>query len=193
MNRRSAAMTHLPHVSHGTLTAGHDCHHDDADRYRGTALPFAVHMTEPAGVDTLTPSARRRAVLSGILRERADPILERTVAETMRATDFAGLGHMVAARYLGTARASLPLALDALAADDPERSGLLDRYAATVKEIVAEGVPVFVQRSLVSLGFKVANGIARDGARARGFEPDELEDELRVFQRAFEARLFFGV
>lgn len=170
-----------------------DCDHDDADRYWGTALPFALYMTDPAGVEAPSRSARRRAALVEILRDRAEPILERTVAETLRATDFVGLGQMVAARYLVTARGSLPLALEALGADDHARNEALERYAGVVKEIVGEGVPTFVQRSLVSLGFKVANGIAREGARARGFEPDELEDELRVFQRAFEARLFFGV
>jgi hypothetical protein len=148
-------------------------------------------MSDLTTVDTPTRSTRRRAALVDILRDRAEPILERTVAETMRATDFVGLGQTVAARYLVTARASLPLALDALGAGDPDRSVDLDRCAGVVKHIVGLGVPAFVQRSLVSLGFKVASGIARDGARAHGFEPDELEDELRVFQRAFEARLFF--
>jgi hypothetical protein len=49
-----------------------------------------------------------------------------------------------------------------------------------------------VQRSLVSFGFRLANGVARDAAPGHGFEPDELEDELRVFQRALETRLFYG-
>jgi hypothetical protein len=69
---------------------------------------------------------------------------------------------------------------------------MCDEYAHLVKDLIRQGIPKFVQRSLVSLGFRAANGVARDGARHHGFEPDELEDELRVFQRAFEARLFYG-
>jgi hypothetical protein len=80
----------------------------------------------------------------------------------------------------------------ALAAPDPDRTRLFDENQHIVTDLVEIGVPRFVQRSLISLGFRFANGIARDGAQAQGFEPDELEDELRVFQRAFEARLFFA-
>lgn len=140
-----------------------------------------------------TRSEARRIALAEILRDRAEPILERTVAETLRATDFVGLGRTVAARYLAVTRGTLPLALDALAADDPERSELLDEYSAVVGEVTRQGVPTFVQRGLAKLGFRIATGVARDGAQPFGFDPDELEDELRVFQRAFEARLFFGL
>ncbi len=137
-------------------------------------------------------SERRRAALVTILGPRAESILERIVADAVRATDFVGLGRSVAERYSTLVRACLPFCLAALGASDPERTRLFDENAHIVRDLVAAGVPKFVQRSLVSLGFRVANGIARDGARAHGFEPDELEDELRVFQRAFEARLFFG-
>ena len=60
-----------------------------------------------------------------------------------------------------------------------------------MNDIVALGIPPSVQRGLVSLGFRIASGIARGEAREYGFAPDELEDELRTFQRAFEARLFY--
>jgi hypothetical protein len=128
-----------------------------------------------------------------ILEDRAEPILDRIVADALRATDFVGLGGSVAARYATIARKSIPLWLTALGAMDPQRARILDDNAHLIKELVAHGIPRFVQRSFVSWGFRAANGIARDGARAEGFEPDELEDELRVFQRAFEARLFFGL
>ncbi len=138
-------------------------------------------------------SERRRAALVAILGPRAESILERIVADALRATDFVGLGRSVADRYTTLARACLPFCLAALGASEPERTRIFDDNAHIVKDLVAAGIPKFVQRSLVSLGFRVASGIARDGARAQGFEPDELEDELRVFQRAFEARLYYGV
>jgi len=127
-----------------------------------------------------------------ILEHRADPILERIVTDTVRATDFAGLGQTVATRYAAIARGSLPVWLDALGAADPERTRIFDQNTHHVRELIGHGIPKFVQRALVTFGFRLANGMARDAAPSHGFEPDELEDELRVFQRAFEARLFYG-
>ena len=137
-------------------------------------------------------TATRRAALVSILGPRAESILERIVADAVRATDFVGLGRSVAERYASVSRACLPVCLAALGAPEPERTRLFEENAKVVRALVEVGVPKFVQRSLVSIGFRVSNGIARDGARTYGFEPDELEDELRVFQRAFEARMFYG-
>lgn len=146
---------------------------------------------EPEADPARDRGGRRRAALVAILQQRAEAILERVVTETVRATDFVGLGQTVATRYLATARESLPEALSALGAEERERARLLDGYTRYVRRILGEGVPSSVQRGLVSLGFRMARDIARDGARRQGFEPDELEDELRSFQRSFEARLFF--
>ena len=44
----------------------------------------------------------------------------------------------------------------------------------------------------MSFGFRLANSAARDAAPEHGFKPDELEQELRVFQRDLESRLFYG-
>jgi hypothetical protein len=148
-------------------------------------------LGEP-GPSAAPRSDRRRAALLAILGPRAAPILDRVVAETLRATDFVGLGRTVAQRYTTIARACLPFCLAALGAPDAERKRLFEENTHIVKDMVEVGVPRFVQRSLISLGFRIATGIVRDNARAQDFEPDELEDELRVFQRAFEARLFFG-
>ncbi len=136
-------------------------------------------------------SARRRSALVRILGRRADPILSTVVSDTLRSEDFAGLGQRVAARYLTKAREGLPACVDALGAADAERGRILREQAETVKLLVAEGVPPSVQRHLVALGFRVASGIARDGARIEGFAPDELEDELHAFRREFEST-FFG-
>jgi len=135
---------------------------------------------------------RRRTALVSILEHRADPILQRVVTDTIRATEFAGLGQTVATRYAAIARASLPVWLDALRAADRERAQILDQNTHYVHELIGHGIPKFVQRALVAFGFRLANGMARDAAQGHGFEPDELEDELRVFQRAFETRLFYG-
>jgi len=137
-------------------------------------------------------TAQRRAALVSILGPRAETILERIVADAIRATDFVGLGRSVAERYSTVSRACLPVCLAALGAPEAERTRLFEENAKVVRDLVEVGVPKFVQRSLVSIGFRVSNGVVRDSARTYGFEPDELEDELRVFQRAFEARMFFG-
>ena len=148
----------------------------------------------------MSPAVRTRRHAANVdARAHRDPQparrgdLDRVVAETVRATDFVGLGRTVAQRYTTVTRACLPFCLAALDAADTERTHLFDENAHIVRDMVEIGVPRFVQRSLTSLGFRVASGIARENARSQGFEPDELEDELRVFQRAFEARLFFGV
>ena len=43
------------------------------------------------------------------MEERTDLILERIVTETVRDTDYAGLGRTVACRFATIARASLPV------------------------------------------------------------------------------------
>jgi hypothetical protein len=151
-----------------------------------------VSLRETGLQVTESRSDRRRTALLVILSPRAEPILERVVADALRATDFVGLGRTIAQRYAAVSRACMPFFLAALAAPDPERTRLFNENQHVVRDLVDIGVPRFVQRSLVSLGFRFANSAARDGARAQGFDPDELEDELRVFQRAFEARLTLG-
>ena len=138
-------------------------------------------------------SEQRRIALVAILHDRAEWILDRVVADALRATDFVGLGHGVAQRYALTARRSLPVFLGALGASDPERERILRDSDDLIKQLIALGIPKFVQRSLVAWGFKAAYALARDGAPREGFDPDELEDELRVFQRAFEARFFYSL
>jgi hypothetical protein len=44
-------------------------------------------------------------------------------------------------------------------------------------------------KPLVSLGFRLAAREVRTHASAEGLAPEDLESELRVFQRAFEARI----
>ena len=159
----------------------------------GSSLPG--HMAEHAREiddDDDAQCERRRTALVSILEHRAHPILDRIVTDTLRATDFAGLGQSVATRYAAIARGSLPVWLDALGAPDPERTIIFDQNTHYVRELIGHGIPKFVQRALVAFGFRLAHGVARDAAAGQGFAPDELADELRVFQRAFEARLFYG-
>ena len=142
--------------------------------------------------DRARHAATRRAALARILERRAEPILSSVVSDALRTADFAGLGRTVAGRYLSRARTVLPACVDALGGADPARARILEEHAHVVKDLVADGVPPSVQRAVASLGFRVASGIARDGARVQGFAPDELEDELRVFRREFEAKFFTG-
>ena len=146
----------------------------------------------PASDRAAADATRRRSALASILDKRAEPILSSIVGDAVRTSDFVGLGPSVATRYVAKARAVLPACIEALGAPDAHRARILDDNAHVVKELVAEGVPPSVLRSLTSLGFRAANGIARDGARTHGFEPDELEDELRSFRRELETRFFAG-
>ena len=151
-------------------------------------------MNEPMReIDHDSDVERRRTALAAILEDRAESILDRIVAETVRATEFAGLGRTVAGRFATIARASLPVWITALGAPDHERARIFQHNTHYVREMIGHGIPKFVQRSLVSFGFRLANSAARDAAPEHGFEPDELEHELRVFQRDLETRLFYGV
>jgi hypothetical protein len=82
--------------------------------------------------------------------------------------------------------------ITALGAPDHERARIFQHNRHYVGEMIGHGIPTFVQRSLVSFGFRLANRVAREVAPEHGFAPDELEHELRVFQRDLETRLFYG-
>jgi len=85
----------------------------------------------------------------------------------------------------------MPACLDALEADDAQRIGLLDQAGVYIHELRAAGFQRFAMKPLTSLGFRLALREVKAHARAEGFDPEELEDELRVFQRAFEARIIY--
>lgn len=113
-------------------------------------------------------SYARRQALGRILRPRAFAIQDATLGHAYRATNFLGLGAMGAKRWAAISSRGLPKFLDALEAGDAERIRLLDEAGTFITDLRAAG-----------------------GAPAEGFDPEELEDELRVYQRAFEARIIY--
>ena len=135
-------------------------------------------------------SARRRA-LGRILRPRADAIQDSTLGHAYRATNFLGLGAVGAKRWASISSRGLPKFLDALEADDAERIRLLDEAGTFITDLRAAGFQRFAIKPLTSLGFRLALREVTAHAEAEGFDPEELEDELRVFQRTFEARIIY--
>jgi hypothetical protein len=133
----------------------------------------------------------RRQALGRILRPRADAIQDSTLGQAYRATNFLGLGAVAAKRWAAISRRAMPTCLEALEAGDAERIGLLDQAGVYIQEMRAAGFKRFAMKPLTSLGFRLALRDVKAHARAEGFDPDELEDELRVFQRAFEARIIY--
>jgi len=133
----------------------------------------------------------RRHALGRILRPRAATIQDNTLGQAYRATNFLGLGAVAARRWAAIGSRAMPKCLDALEADDAERIGLLDEAGTYFRGLAAAGFKRFAVKPLVSLGFRLALRDVKAQARAQGFEPEELEDELRVFQRAFEARIIY--
>ncbi len=133
----------------------------------------------------------RRQALGRILRPRADAIQDSTLGHAYRATNFLGLGAVGAKRWAAISRRGLPKVLDALEAGDAERGRLLDEASAFITDLRAAGFQRFAVKPLVSLGFRLALRDVAAHARAEGFDPEELEDELRVYQRAFEARIIY--
>ena len=76
-------------------------------------------------------------------------------------------------------------------AGDAERITLLEQAYGYILEIRAAGFQRFAVKPLTSLGFRLAMREVKAQAKAEGFDPEELADELRVFQRAFEARILY--
>ena len=137
------------------------------------------------------PSHARRQALGRILRPRAMAIQDDTLGHAYRATNFLGFGAVGARRWESITNRSVPKFLDALEAGDAERTRLLDQVSTYSTELRAAGVQRFAVKPLVSLGFRLVLREVTAHATEEGFDPDELEDELRVFQRAFEARLLY--
>jgi hypothetical protein len=133
----------------------------------------------------------RRQALGRILRPRAEAIQDNTLGHAYRATNFLGLGAIAAKRWAAISNRAMPSCLEALEADDARRIVLLDQAGTYIKELLAAGFQRFAVKPLVSLGFRLAQREVKVHARAEGFDPEELEDELRVFQRAFEARIMY--
>ena len=135
-------------------------------------------------------SARRQA-LGRILRPRADAIQDSTIGHAFRATNFLGLGALGAKRWASISIRGLPKFLDALEADDAERIRLLDDAGSFITDLRAAGFKRLAVKPLVSLGFRLALREVTAHAVVEGFDPEELEDELRLFQRTFEARIIY--
>jgi hypothetical protein len=133
----------------------------------------------------------RRKALGRILRPRADAIQDSTLGHAYRATNFLGLGAPAAKRWAAISKRAMPTCLDALESDDDERMRLLDLAGVYIHELRAAGFQRFAMKPLTSLGFRLAQREVKAHAEAEGFDPDALEDELRLFQRAFEARVIY--
>jgi hypothetical protein len=133
----------------------------------------------------------RRQALGRILRPRADAIQDSTLGQAYRATNFLGMGSVGAKRWAAISSRAMPLCLNALEAGDAERIVLLDQAGVFITELRAARFQQFAMKPLTSLGFRLAMREVKGNAKDEGFDPDELEDELRVFQRAFEARIMY--
>jgi hypothetical protein len=118
-------------------------------------------------------------------------IQDNTLGHAYRATNFLGLGAVGARRWAVISGRGMPKFLDALEAGDAERMRLLDEASTFITDLRAAGFQRFAVKPLVNLGFRLAYRDVTAHAMAEGFEPEDLEDELRVFQRAFEARILY--
>lgn len=133
----------------------------------------------------------RRQALGRILRPRAYAIQDTTLGQAYRATNFLGMGSLAAKRWGVISKRAMPTCLDALEAGDAERIKLIDQAGVYIQELRSAGFQRFAMKPLTSLGFRLALREVKAHAKSEGFDPEELEDELRVFQRAFEARILY--
>ena len=132
-----------------------------------------------------------RAALADSFDEIATQMVERVVAEAVRAANFFGLTAGGAERYGENVRATFPLALDAMRESDPaERDRKLAALAASVRGVsVAHHVPRIIERGLVSIAFGVARGPILDRATRTGLSRAELDAELQRFREGLEGKL----
>jgi hypothetical protein len=145
---------------------------------------------DTGSVDPMSAS-ECRAALADSFDEIATQMVERVVAEAVRASDFFGLTAGRAERYGESVRATFPQALDAMRETDPvQRERKIAGLAASVRAVsVAHHVPRIIERGLVSIAFGVARGPIVDRAARSGLTRDELDTELRRFREALEAKL----
>jgi hypothetical protein len=132
-----------------------------------------------------------RAALADSFDEIATQVVERVVAEAVRASNFFGLTAGRAERYGESVRATFPLALDAMRETDAvERERKIGELAASIRAVSeSHHIPRIIERGLVSIAFGVARGPIVDRAARAGRVRDELDQELRVFREALEAKL----
>ena len=135
--------------------------------------------------------ARRRAALATIFDTVATQMVERVVAEAVRASNFFGLSGELAERYGRSIHATFPSALDALVEPDPVgRDRKLENVVASVRQVSEQHhVPAIIERGLVSIAFGFARRLTRERAGPSGFTADELDAELTAFQTDFERKL----
>ncbi len=119
-------------------------------------------------------------------------MIERVVAEAVRASNFFGLTGEIAERYGRSIRATLPFALDALVEADPvERDRKMEVLVASVRRVSEEHhVPGLIERGLVSIAFGFARRLMSQRVGPSGFTADELDVEFVAFRNEFERKLF---
>ena len=132
-----------------------------------------------------------RAALADSFDQVATQMVERIVAEAVRAANFFGLTAANARRYGESVRATFPVALDAMREADPlVRDQKIGALAGTVRAVsVGHHVPRIIERGLVSIAFGVARGPTLDRAARTGLPRAELDTELLAFREALEAKL----
>jgi hypothetical protein len=136
--------------------------------------------------------ARRRQALATVFDTVATEMIERVVAEAVRASNFFGLTGEVAERYGRSIRATLPPALEALVESDlVERDRKLEAVVERVRQVSNEHhVPAIIERGLVTIAFGFARRLIRQRDAPPGLTSEDLDDEFIAFKEEFERKLF---
>lgn len=119
-------------------------------------------------------------------------MVDRVVAEAVRASSFFGLAGGTAERYGNTIKTTLPAALDTL--KEPvaaERDRKMGELVAKVRSISSEHrIPRMIERGLVRIAFGSVRRLVREDADESGFWAEELDAEFVAFRNEFESKLF---
>ena len=136
--------------------------------------------------------ARRRRALAAIFGDIGTEMVDRVVAEAVRASTFFGLTGDTAERYGRSIRATLVPALEAVTENDPAaRDRKVNALTASVRAVSDEyHVPRIIERGLVSIAFGIAGSLIRKRASGSGFTEEELDREFLAFRGEFERSLY---
>ncbi|MGH2473594.1 MAG: hypothetical protein ACRDG6_14595 [Candidatus Limnocylindria bacterium] len=123
-----------------------------------------------------------RAAAAALVRESAPVILPRVVADAA-ANDTSERDTLELQRRLTIfLERRIPLWVDALAADNSERSDAIGRLLQT-DATAGEQIPPVVLLGTVAIGYRVIEAEIREKADAYGFSADELWAEVDLLRR----------
>ena len=124
-----------------------------------------------------------RAATAALVRQRAPVILPRVIADAAAGDPTRGGGDDLERRLTAYLERRIPLWVQALEADDPERPAAIRRLLRTDAE-AGEKIPPVVILGTVALGYRSIEREIRTRAGDYGYPPEVLLAEMDELRRS---------